>query len=120
MLLGGPCANPLPPHFLHHLHLVGFSSWGASFFRALLLLLPLGGDSYLPLPAILAGEGDLFLGGDSYRPLADLEGEGDLDALPVLRLALLLEDLPLRDDRSGEPLLTDAADMALSSSSLEV
>ena len=91
MLFGSPCANPFPPHFLHHLQLVGLTSWGASLLRALLLLLPLalGGDLYFPLPPIFAGEGDLFLGGDSYCPLDEREGVGNVDGLAA-RLPLAL------------------------------
>ena len=123
MLFGAPCASPFPPHFLHHLQLVGLTSWGANFLRALLLLLPLGGDSYLPLPPTFAGEGDLRLGGDSYFPLEDLEGVGEVDDLVArlpfaLRLATLLVGRSLLGERSVELPLPDVAPMALSPSLL--
>ena len=85
MLLGGPCANPVPPHFLHHLHLVGLTSCGASFFFALLVL---------------------RLVGETYGPRVDRVGDGEVDVLvfflPVLRVPFRW-DLPLlRADLSNK------------------
>ena len=95
MLFGSPCANPFPPHFLHHLQLVGLTSWGANLLRALLLLLPLRGDSYFPLPPIFAGEGDLLLGGGGlYCPLDEREGVGDVGDIDNLAARLPLALCP--------------------------
>ena len=103
---------------MHHLQLEGLTSWGASLLRALLLLLPLGGDSYFPSPYFRRGGGS-SPGGDSYCPLVDREGVGDVDDLAVrrllaLQLACLLVGRSLRGDRSVELPLPDVAPMALS------
>ena len=119
MLFGSPCANPFPPHFLHHLQLVGLISWGANLLRDLLLLLPLGGDLYLPLPPIFDGEGDLLLGGDSYCPLDDREDVGDADDLAARLPLALRPPLAVRSlccERSVALPLLEVAPMALSTS----
>ena len=71
MLFGGPCAKPPPPHLLHHLQLGGLTSWGANLLRALLLLLPLGGDSYFPLPPSSLEREISFLEGTRTAPLVN-------------------------------------------------
>ena len=103
-MAGGPCANPFPPHFLHHLHLVGLTSCGARFVAALLVLL---------------------LVGDTYGPLVDRDGDGDSEGAAALRYDLRAGFLsvarPLLLRRfSTELSLSEVAANALSSSDAEV
>ena len=85
-----------PPHFLHHLHLVGLTSCGASFFFALLVL---------------------RLVGETYGPRIDRVGNGKVDVLVVLRdvlqTAFCWDARPLRASRSAELSLSEIAAFAL-------
>ena len=90
--------QPIPPHFLHHLHLVGLTSCGASFFFALLVL---------------------RLVGETYGPRVDRVGNGEVDVLvfflAVLRVPFRWDALPLlRADLSTELSSADVAAIALS------
>merc|ERR1712086_284874 len=83
----------------HHLHLVGLTSCGASFFFALLVL---------------------RLVGETYGPRVDRVGDGEVDVLvfflPVLRVPFRWALPLLRACLSTELSLSDIAAIALSSS----
>ena len=95
-LLGGPCAKPYPPHFLHHLHLVGLTSCGFNLFLALLVL---------------------RLVGEMYVPRVDCVGDGEVNVLVVflvvLRAPFCWDALPLRARHSAKLMLSDVATISL-------
>ena len=91
--------QPVPPHFLHHLHLVGLTSCGASFFFALLVL---------------------CLMGKTYGPRVDRVGDGEVDVrvffLAVLRVSFHWALPLLRAGLSTKLSSSNVAAITLSSS----